>query len=286
MRIRQISDLHLEFFFDAFNNLENIEAATTRINRFLPDMVDDESTILIVGGDLATVAKVERVLTFLALVLPRFRHVIYVLGNHEHYGSIQHDSLPIIKQAILDCFGEDVNLDVIGDIPEKFTIDDITFLCGTMWTDYGGQDASEIHRVIERSINDHQLIRVDEFTKVKVTDLRKIFINTISAFDHWLTNIEDNSKTVICTHHIPSFAGVSEKYLVGDRFAMMLTHAFASNLDDFIIKHQPAVWTFGHTHDRIRARVGKTALYCNPLGYPKESNIERGEFDPCFAFEV
>ncbi len=48
---------------------------------------------------------------------------------------------------------------------------------------------------------------------------------------------------------------------------IQLTSAYASNLDDFITKHQPDFWIHGHIHAPSRYSIGKTEVICNPHGY-------------------
>jgi hypothetical protein len=164
---------------------------------------------------------------------------------------------------------------VAGNIPVKKKIGDITFLCGTLWTDYDKGNI-ETHALVSRCISDHRTILNDDRTGVTPTQFAEIHNATVAKFGEWMEG-QDNSKTVICTHHMPSFDAVDPQYLL-DPTTRRLNHAFATHLNDFILKYQPAMWTFGHTHTKFFSKIGETQLVCNPLGYPQENNLSRGRF--------
>lgn len=284
MLIREVSDLHLEFCYDQYDAPTGL--AAERLSTIIPHLPEDSETVLIVGGDLATARRVGRIGTFLRLVLPRFKHVIYVLGNHEHYNFVMDETLPTIWEEVSKD-GMPTNLTIAGNVPEKVEIDGVTFLCGTLWTNYGGADAEEVHALVKRHITDHKVI----FTKdihgthaVSPRELSLIHRKTLEQFAEWMEGA-DTSRTVICTHHMPSFTAVDPRFMM-DAISRVLNHAFASDLDDFILKYRPAVWTFGHTHARFFGKVGTTQLICNPFGYPNEGNLQSGVYDPMMRFDI
>lgn len=279
MIIREVSDLHLEHHYDLFD--APTPGALAKLLEILPPLPEDSESVLVIGGDIATIRRVYRIITLLKMVIPRFKYVIYVLGNHEHYGVVMDDSMTILHEAIATHIGPTANLSVVGNNPAVINIDDYRFLCGTLWTDYGTHldDAREISSLISTYITDHKLITKPDGAPYYPCDLAKIHEATVAKFGEWMEG-RDNSKTIVCTHHMPSFQAVHPMYAKGDRTTLLLNHAFASNLDDFILKHQPAAWTFGHTHTQYRGKIGKTQLFCNPLGYPKEGNARTGIYDP------
>jgi Icc-related predicted phosphoesterase len=77
-------------------------------------------------------------------------------------------------------------------------------------------------------------------------------------------------RTIVVTHHAPSIKSNVDQYR-SDR----LSAAFASNMEDFILEHQPRLWIHGHTHESFDYQIGKTRVVCNPRGYaPIEINKE------------
>jgi hypothetical protein len=75
----------------------------------------------------------------------------------------------------------------------------------------------------------------------------------------------EEGRTVVVTHHgpHPAAAGAMDA----------LTAAFHSDLSDVIQRYQPNVWFFGHSHRRLRARVGVTDIRNVSLGYPGEAQV-------------
>jgi Icc-related predicted phosphoesterase len=45
----------------------------------------------------------------------------------------------------------------------------------------------------------------------------------------------------------------------------------ATDIEKIIIKHQPTLWVYGHTHECDDQRVGQTRIVSNQLGYPDSS---------------
>jgi Calcineurin-like phosphoesterase len=198
------------------------------------------------------------------------------------------NTLPKIEDA-LSILSPDLlkKITVVGNEPVKKKIGDVTFLCGTMWTDYGKHrtQKDEVHRLVSQYINDHRGgIKIDDEVDPRrtrsfsCTDGQKIFDNTIEHFDKWMTEIGDNTKTVIVTHHMPTFQAVHPQYCM-DEMTRMINHAFASNCESLMEKHNPTLWFFGHTHIKWIGTIGKTKLHCNPYGYPHEPTAQQDLYD-------
>lgn len=285
LKVRSVSDLHLEFFADSFNSTIS-SVNESALNRVIPPLDTDAETVLILSGDIATCRKSGILVNFFKLLLPRFKHVIYVFGNHEHYHGNLYSTLPIVEDLLQNNLGEDFSkLTLAGNQPVKVVVDSVTFLCGTLWTDYGGDDATNVHKLVEAYITDHRAIKNLEGKGVTAKELIAIHKKTVKQFGKWM-NKQDTSSYVVCTHHMPSFSAVDPQYMTDDQVTRTLNHAFASNLDDFIQKYQPAFWTFGHTHTKYFGKIGNTQLICNPHGYPQEKSILYGNFDKYNMFEV
>lgn len=282
MLIRQVSDLHLEFFYDLFNN--GHQYAFQKFKEIIPPLPSDKKTVLIVAGDLASVKQVSRIVTFLEFAVPRFKHVIYVLGNHEHYHSDLLETQNIIEEAISHSQKIDKSkLTIAGNIPVLVTVGKVNFICATLWTNYYNQSEAAMS-VANFALNDHRFIRVGNLT-VKPIQLLNLFDNTINAFNIILSNLSNENKNVFVTHHMPSLQAVDPVYMQSYQ-SRQITSAFASDLDAFIIKHQPEFWFFGHTHSPVNMNIGNTQLICNPLGYPKENNLGYGKFNPIKTYTI
>jgi len=322
LHIREVSDLHLEFMYDLYDR--GSDHAKKELLKILPPLPTDKKSVLVVAGDLATAKQPQRIATFFEILQPRFKHFIYVLGNHEHYGMYMSDTLDAIASRLKDSPTLNMKkITVVGNEPVKVKIGEVTFICGTLWTDYSlgpsdsadlqlfireqwareaayrrrgkiedaehlkrfieehfenSSDLQQLHLIISRSITDHKRILDDTGLGVTPSQLAaEVFNPTLVKFEEWLKE-GDNSKTVVVTHHMPSFDAVALQYTT-DPATRMLNHAFASNLNDFIKLHQPAMWFFGHTHVKYNGTIGKTILHCNPLGYPHEPTSVNNEYD-------
>jgi hypothetical protein len=71
-------------------------------------------------------------------------------------------------------------------------------------------------------------------------------------------------KTVVCTHHTPSFTSCHPRYK-DDR---EMNGGYHSELSSLILDNpQIKLWTHGHTHELFDYMVGSTQVVCNPRGY-------------------
>lgn len=83
------------------------------------------------------------------------------------------------------------------------------------------------------------------------------------AFITSAINEEQTERTVIVTHHLPTFLNYPERYR-GD----ILNEGFATELYDFIEDSDADYWIFGHHHHNTPDfNIGRTKLITNQLGY-------------------
>ena len=79
-----------------------------------------------------------------------------------------------------------------------------------------------------------------------------------------------NRPIIVVTHHAPSMYSVAEQYKND-----LLSAAFASNLNQFIIEHpQIRLWAHGHCHAPCDYILGETRIICEPFGYYNENNYD------------
>ena len=182
--------------------------------------------------------------------------VIYILGNHEYYKGSYPKTLNKIKYA-----AENTNIRVLEDF--FLDIEDIRFHGCTLWTDFAlFGNSVEAGMYCQPKMNDYKMIKRDpSYSKMRTVDTFKIH----QFSKHWLNESLENStkeKNIVVTHHAPSLLSVPDNFKND-----LLTSAYASNLDDFITKHQPDFWIHGHIHAPSRYSIGKTEVICNPHGY-------------------
>lgn len=236
-KIQILSDLHLEFELQEF------------------DFTSCE--VLVLAGDIHVGTKGVEWIMSKVNDIP----VIYVLGNHEYYNNCYPDLVNECKEI-----AKGSNIHVLEN--ESITIEEVTFHCATLWTDfqlYGKTEASKLE--CELRMNDYRLIRIDQEGSILTADYsQRLQQETISWLKKSLSQ-STTEKNIVITHHAPSIRSVASRYKES-----ILTTGFASNLEDIIIKYQPDLWIHGHVHDVADYSIGKTRVLCNPRGYPHEKS--------------
>ncbi|MFA9388746.1 MAG: metallophosphoesterase [Prolixibacteraceae bacterium] len=238
MKAKIISDIHLEFGERSFN-FNNCDLA-------------------ILAGDIHVGQKGLEWISRNIKKIP----VLYVLGNHEYYKN----STPKLLNKMKDS-AKGSNVHILEN--ESIVIDGITFHGATLWTDFELFENMEVASYeCEQKMNDYQLIRRDpSYSKLRAIDTLKIHRESI----YWLRKSLMESKAeknVVITHMAPSFGSIAPKYQ-----SDLLSAAFASNLDAFILETKPQLWIHGHVHEAFDYTIGTTRIICNPAGYPFEENI-------------
>lgn len=185
--------------------------------------------------------------------------VIYVLGNHEYYKGTYPNTLNKIIEA-----SRGSNVNVLEN--DSIELGGIRFHGATFWTDFSlFGNPVEYGIICQSKMNDYRMIRRDpSYSKLRTIDTYKI--HQISK--KWLLkNLEESKayKNVVITHHAPSIRSVPEEYRKDP-----VASAYASDLEDIIIKYKPAYWIHGHIHTPIRYNVDETEIICNPHGYISE----------------
>jgi hypothetical protein len=285
MKIAICSDVHLEFGQLELQNTQNAE-------------------VLILSGDICTAvdlrvtdsilssAKTDRYLEFFTACSRNFPHVVYVMGNHEHYHGDFATSIGYLKDALKPF----TNIHVLDK--EVFTLGDYVFLGGTLWTDMNNEDEMTMNHV-SRRMNDFQICKnslrevsfrtqeptLDENGVQKVDadnkpmyhavfKTREAYLSPSDAVeDHkamlkFIEETYDNiprwKTVVVCTHHAPSKGSEHPRY----KHDQLMNGAYNSRLDQFIMD-RPGIklWTHGHTHEDFDYMIKSCRVVCNPRGY-------------------
>ena len=251
MKIALGSDLHLEF---GAIELHNTEAAD----------------VLILSGDILVAKHLnpahhhnDRYRKFFKECCERFPHVVYVLGNHEHYSyDIQETVAYLKKELIYD------NLYILEN--ETVDILDYTFIGATVWTNMNEEDSLTLYHVDSmmtdfRTINNSARTLNEWGKPARLTpeDTVEFHKKSLDYINH-ITYNRPTYKFIVVGHHCPSMKSVHPKY-AHDK---IMNGSFASNLDDFIAyRPQIKLWTHGHTHEPFDYMIGETRVVCNPRGY-------------------
>lgn len=238
MRLHIISDLHQEF---GEIDVPNVEC-----------------DCVILAGDISTK------LNGLRWIQKRFPElpVIYICGNHEFYG----DKLPKLTDRLRE---ETKGTNVHFLENDRVTINGIHIFGCTLWTDMAllgnWQSGAEEARL---TMNDYKRVRNSDrnYKRLSPTDTRSIHLNSLTAMSQFFAE-HAASRSVIVTHHAPSLSSLPEQ-----RRSERISCAYASNLDDFILEHQPKLWVHGHIHHSNDYHIGQTRVIANPRAYPDNPN--------------
>lgn len=248
-RILVISDMHTEFWKGG--NQPN-----------LLDLPSPESyDVVVAAGDIGVGISG---LTWLAETFPQ-RRIIYVPGNHEYYRQEYHGLNDLLAEH-----AQWHDIDLLN--PGTVMIGDVTFIGANLWTDFELRGYLPMQEYNLQGFADFSLIRVGE-ERMSLSTMKQIHQLEKAYIINELEAIDDNSKTVVITHFVPSQLCVHQKW-VGNS----CNPYFTNDLDDLFDKYQYPLHLFGHTHDRhdVDHPLG-TRLVSNPLGYPRE-NRERFEW--------
>ena len=238
----------------------------------------DLSHVLLEGG--RDDRRVDRFFRFLREECAKYREVIYVMGNHEHYNFMYDKTYAHIKDQLPD------NVRLLEN--ESHVIDDVLFLGATLWTDMNRHDPLTLNTV-RQYMNDYRCIkRLDEDNKYLGRLTPEFTVLEHRKTMAWLKQQLDDNRigarmpVVVVGHHAPSKLSTKPEY----QDDYHINGAYSSNLEPFIEDYpEIAVWTHGHTHDVFDYQVGQTRILCNPRGY-KGYEHRAEEFDPTVGFDI
>lgn len=247
MRIRVLSDIHLEF------------------RAYVPPEV--EADVVVLAGDIGVGT---HGLAWARESFPESR-IVYVIGNHECYGR----ELPAFHRRAREV-AESHGIDLLEC--NAVTIGDVRFLGATLWTDYALRGHVE-DSMIDASamLSDHRQIKVRDAHEpmprwIRPHDMAAMHATTLA----WLANefARGNAeRTVVVTHH-----AIGRESLAPQHRTDSLSPAFASPLDTFVAESGVPVWIHGHTHWSTDYRLGETRVVSNQRGYSREETGFRPDF--------
>ena len=210
---------------------------------------------------------------FFKHVSNQFAHVVYVMGNHEHYYGRWDRTESILRNEL----AQYNNISLLEQ--QKLVIDNVVFLGTSLWTDlYNGNPLAIMQ--VKGSMNDYKHI-TEQRNGVyhKLSPLSTMYKHNESI--QWLKTelAADNRTTVVVGHHAPSWRSIHESYAN----QQMTNSAYASSLENMILDYPHiAMWTHGHVHNCFDYMIGDTRILCNPHGYPGQNS----EFDPTCMVEL
>lgn len=257
MKIHVLSDLHNEF------------------SKYEVQVKDAD--VIILAGDISVGTKgVEYAKELLKETSSK---IIYIMGNHESYRCNLDTLRRQIRELCAPIEGEEQRLFFMDG--DQAIIDGVRFLGCTLWTDFKlFGEAKRFECLAEaRWLNDFRCIKVGNGDTLRPRDSADLY----EQYVEWLTHKLDqpfDGRTVVVTHHLPSFESVVDRYKND-----LLSACFASNLDQLFGKMD--LWIHGHTHDSLDYIRNGTRVICNPRGYSQyEGDVENYSFDPKLVIEI
>jgi len=234
MNIKLMSDIHLEYnpktMFQAY--------------------VGSGET-LILAGDITDTHNIKRDFEWITSL--DYEHIIFVCGNHEFY----HGDLQETREKISDIASKWNKLHFLDN--DTVEIDGIKFIGTTLWTNYDNENPV-VETACMKIMNDFYVI--DNGARgVSIEDFKNENKVAKKFLTDELTNLENPEKTVVITHHTPSWRSCSKEFQ-----GSLVNGSFHNKLDELIMDTQPKYWCHGHTHSVMDYNIGDTNVMCNPLG--------------------
>ena len=212
MKIQIVSDLHLEFEDINIKNELGADVLVLSGDICVADDLHNQPALAWESLPTDGYGRAKRALRyreFFQRVSFQFSHVIYVMGNHEHYHG-KFDKSAEELQSMLNYLN--IHNVYILDRGTK-VIDDVTFVGGTMWTDCNNGDSLTLYH-LEHAMNDFRLIRIakENFRKFLPARTMSEHVKTKQYIQTVLQGLPEDAKAVVCTHHAPSHLSIHEYY--------------------------------------------------------------------------
>lgn len=211
---------------------------------------------------------------FFDQVSKEFDHVLYIMGNHEHYNGLWNETANRLREALEPWS----NITLMDDIWLNFG--DVRIVGTTLWSDFNKGDPLTMMN-IKAMMNDYHIVKIKNngvYHKLRPIDTLEAHHRAIQTIklgaETW------DGKVVVLGHHSPSFKSVHPIYQNND----LMNGAYHSELSDYILSQDKIkLWIHGHTHHCFDYSIGGCRIVCNPHGYHSE-NTKR--FNPNLIVEI
>lgn len=253
MKIKVISDIHLEHYHAC---------------QIFPHI--GEGDVMVLAGDILCARHLKKngflkdvYMRFLKDCSDNYTHVLYVLGNHEHYNFNYESTYKTIAKFLPSNFHLLEN--------ETVTIGNWNFLGATFWTDFRNENPLEMMDA-QRMMNDYRAIRItSNYRKLNPDDTLRFHKESKQYLLNQLQTLKEN--VFVISHHAPSYQSIAPQY------KNSANGAYCSDLDDLILNHpQIKYWIHGHVHTFFDYKIGDCRVICNPVGYPGQDTGFSREF--------
>ena len=227
MKVRVMSDLHLEFFIDR--------------QTFDPG----EGDVLVLAGDICIASQYDDYAPFFEKCVKGYEKVLYVMGNHESYEGDFDKTFWQLKSQLPP------EISLLNNT--SLLIDGVHFVGATLWTNMNNLDRGTIEIARER-MNDYHC--VENLTPEKTID-QHLF--TRQWFESCVPMLR--GPVFMITHHAPSPKSVKGRYT--DSVGMYSSNLEKFIKDNPNILY----WAHGHIHHSNDYMIDQCRVISNPRGY-------------------
>ncbi len=237
MKIRYLSDLHLEFI------------ETNKIDDFIKQIPSGIDEICVLAGDIGNPYKSNYDI-FMNFISKHFKKTFIIAGNHEYYNKKK--TIKDVNEYMKDYFQKFNNISFLNNNYEIYN--DYCFVGTTLWSKITNP---------QYEINDVYKIR-----NFNYNEYNKLNMLSVKFLEDTLLN---NEKCIIITHHMPSESLIDIKYKTTTM--QPYNQWFYCNMDELIEtnKNKIKCWIYGHTHEASNVMINGIPFLCNPIGYPNEN---------------
>ena len=260
MYLYPVSDLHIDI------NLRPHFGGESLTETFLENM--PPADILVLAGDICNPrANISKML--FSMFDLKYKHVLYVPGNHEYYGS----NFRKTERALRELEARYESLHVLMN--DEIFIDGQHFVGSTMW--FSKTDTSDLG--VDMLADSHKI----RGASGGVTFRDYVYEENEIAHDALLEMVNEDS--IVITHHAQHHRQFFQAMNPDPKYPVRAHDVFYDHsAEEIIDKCCPKLWIFGHTHepanDVINHENGrKTLLYANPLGYVYHEGVKANDFN-------
>lgn len=283
--IRFASDLHLDFDIARYHRFPKAyEGVAHDLDAlWYPEpMEGDDDTVFVIPGDLWIERRFisrKHPLTgksWLATMADRFKHVVFVLGNHDYWGQNFGLEPGRVKMALND--DKLANVSFLENT--SVVIDQVKFLGGTLWTDFAKQDPLVMIKA-QSLMNDYKYIRNGPgYRKLYPAEVLAAHLKARNFIMGSCVKDDPTQRVMVVTHMAPSF----QSYENYDGARDSASPYYASDLSELILEDTQAAewWVHGHIHSTADYMIGDTRIMCNPRGYVGQAT----RWDPKLRIEL
>lgn len=254
MKYDLASDLHVDF------DINDIDWASKKTH---------DSDIIIIAGDVSNT--VEQTVDELRRISDHYKHVIFVDGNHEHYGNqLGQKTINDTENELLDKLSKYQNIAYLHRNHPSIVIGNVAFIGCNSWYDFKFiPDINTVSQCISLYMSNSSDPKQCNFTthpEKMAIEHAEIIANEVSHFNQ----NKDIDKIVIITHTSPHYLGVTWKT---DRHSWNLFNGAYGNSEMEKVwiadEHNKIVHAvYGHVHDQ-HDFYGDNGIrfITNPRGY-------------------